>query len=246
MQNIWVIARKEFTSYFSSIVAYSIAFLVLTILGVIFSLNMLSFATNPLISQTPDSQIVTGPLAFLLLLATPALTMRLIADEFRMGTMELLMTSPIQDYQLVIGKWFGAFLFELVLISISLIFPLILNQLVHPGIDQKQLIAGYLGVILVASALLGLGTGISALFQNPFAAFFTTLTLFIFLWWLIGVPSSLLSIGGDFFSYLDMGTQVYDNFSLGVIKLSSLTYLMSLTIIGLATGVVALDIKRWQ
>jgi ABC-2 type transport system permease protein len=246
MQNIWVIARKEFTSYFSSVVAYSIAFLVLTILGVIFAFTFLSLATNPYISQAPDSRIVTGPLAFLILLATPALTMRLIADEFRMGTMELLMTTPIHDYQLVIGKWFGAFLFELVLISISLIFPLILNQLVHPGIDQKQLIVGYLGVILVASALLGLGTGISAMFQNPFAAFFTTLTLFIILWWLIGVPSSLLSTGGDFFSYLDIGTQVYENFSLGVIKLTNLTYLISLTVIGLATGVVALDFKRWK
>ncbi len=246
MQNIWVIARKEFTNYFSSVVAYSIAFLVLTILGIIFVFTVLSYVTNPLISQAPDTRIVTGPLAFLLLLATPAITMRLIADEFRMGTMELLMTSPIHDYQLVIGKWFGAFLFELVLIAISLIFPLLLNQLVHPGIDQVQMMVGYFGVILVASALLGLGTGISAIFQNPFAAFFTTYALFIFLWWLVGVPSSLFTTGGEFFSYLDMGTQVYENFSQGIIKLSNFTYLLSLTVIGLSTGVVALDFKRWK
>jgi len=247
MRNIWTIAKREFNNYFSSPIAYTVAFLVLTIIGVIFVLNLLSFSNNPYgMTEAPDSRIVTGPMAFMLMLAIPAITMRLLADELRMGTMELLMTAPLRDFELVIGKWLGAFLFILVLIGISLIFPLILNQFVKPGIDQMQMIAGYLGVILAASALLGLGVGISALFDNQIAAFFSTLVLFVILWWLIGAPANILPVGGEVFAYLDMSSQVYNNFNEGVIKLSSVVYFLSLTSLGLFVGSTAVEVRRWR
>ena len=172
--------------------------------------------------------------------------MRLIADEIRMGTMELLMTAPLRDFELVIGKWLGAFLFILVLIGISLIFPLMLNQLVKPGIDQMQMISGYLGVILAAAALLGIGVGISALFENQIAAFFTTLVIFVILWWLIGAPANILPTGGEIFAYLDMSSQVYNNFNEGVIKLSNVVYFLSLTALGLFIGSTAVEVRRWR
>jgi ABC-2 type transport system permease protein len=247
MRNIWTIARREFNNYFSNAVAYTVAFLILTIIGVIFVLNILSFSSNPYgVSQAPDARMVTGPMAFMLMLAIPALTMRLLADELRMGTMELLMTAPLRDYELVIGKWLGAFLFILVLIGISLVFPLMLNQMVSPGIDQMQMVAGYLGVILAAAALLGLGVGISALFNNQIAAFFTTLVLFVVLWWLIGAPASILPNGGEIFAYLDMSSQVYNNFNEGVIKLTSVIYFLSLTGLGLFIGSTAVEVRRWR
>ncbi len=247
MSNIWTIAKREFNNYFSSPVAYTVAFLVLTILGVIFVLNIMSFSSNQYgITTAPDARIVTGPMAFMLMLSIPALTMRLIADEIRMGTMELLMTAPLRDFELVIGKWLGAFLFILVLIGISLIFPLMLNQLVKPGIDQMQMISGYLGVILAAAALLGIGIGISALFENQIAAFFTTLVLFVILWWLIGAPANILPSGGEIFAYLDMSSQVYNNFNEGVIKLSNVVYFLSLTGLGLFIGSTAVEVRRWR
>ena len=247
MRNIWTIAKREFNNYFSSPVAYTVGFLVLTIIGVIFVLNVLSYSNNPFgTAEAPDARLVTGPMAFMLMLAIPALTMRLLADELRMGTMELLMTAPLHDYELVIGKWLGAFMFILVLIGISLVFPLMLNQLVKPGIDQMQMMAGYLGVILAAGALLGLGVGISALFNNQIAAFFTTLVLFVILWWLIGAPASILPTGGEVFSYLDMSSQVYNNFNQGVIKVSSLVYFLSLTGLGLFIGSTAVEMRRWR
>jgi len=247
MRNIWTIARREFNNYFSNAVAYTVAFLILTIVAVIFVLNILSFSSNPYgVSQAPDSRMVTGPMAFMLMLAIPALTMRLLADELRMGTMELLMTAPLRDYELVVGKWLGAFLFILVLIGISLVFPLMLNQMVDPGIDQMQMVAGYLGVILAAAALLGLGVGISALFNNQISAFFTTLVLFVILWWLIGAPASILPTGGEIFAYLDMSSQVYNNFNEGIIKLSSVVYFLSLTALGLFIGSTAVEVRRWR
>lgn len=247
MRNIWTIAKREFSNYFSSPVAYAVAFLILSIVGIIFVLNLLIFSNNPYgMADAPDTRMVTGPLAFMLMLAIPALTMRLLADEVRMGTMELLLTAPLRDFELVVGKWLGAFLFILVLIAITLIFPIMLNQMVTPGIDQMQMMASYLGVILAAAALLGIGVGISAIFDNQIAAFFTTLVIFVVLWWLIGAPANILPKGGEIFAYLDLSSQLQSNFTEGVLKLSSIVYLLSLTCLGLFIGSTAVEIRRWR
>jgi ABC-2 type transport system permease protein len=181
------------------------------------------------------------------MLFTPALTMRLIADEVRMGTMELLLTAPLRDYEMVVGKWLGAFLFILLLIAITLIFPIIFNIMTENGIDQKLLISNYVGTILVAAALLSMGIAISAIFSNQIAAFFTTMALFIVLWWLIGAPATMLPQGGgDVFRYLSMSSQFSDNFLRGSVSPSSIVYFLSLTGLGLFIGSTAVEIRRWR
>lgn len=247
MRNIWTIAKREFDNYFTSPIAYAVAFLFLTVLGLIFVLNIFAYTSNPFgYADAPDTRMVTGPMAFLLVLAIPALTMRLVADEVRMGTMELLLTAPVRDFELIAGKWLGVFMFMLTLIGITLVFPLLLDQLVRPGIDQVLMLSGYLGIILTTAALLALGVGFSSLFSNQVAAFFATISVFIVLWWLIGAPAGILPIGGDFFRYLDLSSQVYDNFNEGVLKLSSIVYLLSLIGLGLFIGTTAVEIRRWR
>jgi ABC-2 type transport system permease protein len=110
--------------------------------------------------------VVTGPLIFLLIFACPAFTMRLISEETRLGTMELLLTSPVRDYELVLGKWLGSFLFVLTLIALSWIYPILLNIIIDPGIDQGPLVSGYLGLVLAAGAFLAIGIAISSLFET--------------------------------------------------------------------------------
>lgn len=247
MRNIWTIAKREFNLYFISPVAYTIGFLFLFIVGLIFIINIGSLSLNQFgFSSAPDIRIVTGPMAFLLLLTTPAITMRLVADEIRMGTMELLLTGPIRDFELIAGKWLGAFLFVLTLLAFSLVFPILMNRLVTPGIDQLQMLAAYLGVILLAAAFLGLGVGISAIFSNQIAAFFSTLVVFIVLWWLVGAPANILPSGGEIFRYLDMSSQFYDNFNSGIISLSGVVYYLSLTTLGLFIGTISIEIRRWR
>jgi ABC-2 type transport system permease protein len=246
MRNIWIIAKKEFSQYFISPIAYSVAFLLLGIVGILFTLTLLELSSTQS-ATAPDSRNTTYAVAFLLMLLTPALTMRLIADEVRMGTMELLLTAPLRDYELVVGKWLGAFLFILVLIAITLVFPIIFNAMTENGIDQKLLISNYLGVILVAAALLAIGIGISAIFSNQIAAFFTTMALFIVLWWLIGAPANLLPQGGgEIFKYLSISTQFAENFNQGSVSLSSIIYFLSLTGLGLFVGSTAVEIRRWR
>lgn len=243
MRNIWIIAKKELVQYFSSPIAYSVAVLLLGTLGLLFAITMLTITDT---STPPDTRSNSYAVAFLLMLFTPALTMRLIADEARMGTMELLLTAPLRDYEMVLGKWLGSFMFIMILIAISLVFPAMLNAMVDPGIDQILLISNYVGIILVAASLLALGVGISALFSNQIAAFFTTLALFIVLWWLIGAPSSFLPQGGEIFKYLSISNQFGDNFIQGSVLPSSIVYFLSLTGLGLFIGSAAVEIRRWR
>jgi ABC-2 type transport system permease protein len=246
MRNIWTIAKREYSQYFISPIAYAVAFLLLVVTGLVFVLTIMSISQNQsFTSDAPDTRAVTSLIAFLLMLFTPALTMRLIADEIRMGTMELLLTAPLRDYELVIGKWLGVFLFILTLIAITLIFPFMMNGMAKPGIDQVLMMSGYLGVILVAAALLSLGVGISAIFSNQIAAFFTTMALFIVLWWLIGAPANILPSGGEVFNYLSISSQL-SSINNGSLSLSGVIYFLSLTALGLFVGSTAVEIRRWR
>jgi ABC-2 type transport system permease protein len=249
MRNIWIIAKREFNHYFISPIAYVVAFMILLTIGIIFAINIYFFIQNAFQSfgQVPDISPITGAFGFLLVLSIPAITMRLLADEARMGTLELLLTAPVRDFELVAGKWLGSFLFMLTILAITLVYPLILNGLVTPGIDQQLVISSYLGVILVTAAFLALGTGISAVFTNQIAAFFITLSTFVFLWWLIGFPAQVLQgTGSEVFRYLDMKTHFYDALNVGSIKLSDLVYFFSLIALGLFMGTTAVEVRRWR
>jgi len=248
MRNIWTIAKREYNHYFISPLAYVVAFIILMPLGIYFA--VIVFATSQQAfsgAPPPDISPITWLFCFLLVFTTPVLTMRLISDEARMGTLELLLTAPIRDFELVVGKWLSAFLFILTILAITLIFPLILHfRLVSPGIDQKLFLSAYLGVILVAGAFLALGVGISAIFTNQFAAFFVTFGLFFFLWFLVSLPASLIPTGGDALNYLNMSSHFNDGFNAGNVKLSDIVYYISLIALGLFMGTTAIEVRRWR
>jgi ABC-2 type transport system permease protein len=249
MRNIWIIAKREYNHYFISPIAYVVAFMILLTIGIIFAINIYFFIQNAFQSfgQVPDISPITGAFGFLLVLSIPAITMRLLADEARMGTLELLLTAPVRDFELVAGKWLGGFLFMLSILAITLVYPLILNSLVTPGIDQQLVISSYLGVILVTAAFLALGVGISAVFTNQIAAFFITLSTFVLLWWLIGFPAQVLQgTASEVFRYLDMKTHFYDALNIGSIRLSDLVYFFSLIALGLFVGTTAVEVRRWR
>jgi len=260
MRNIWTIAKREYDHYFISPIAYVVAFAILLAIGVVFGINFFYFTQTAYqnFGAAPDISPVTGVFVFLLVLSTPALTMRLISDEARMGTLELLLTAPLKDSELVIGKWLGGMLYILTLIAVTLIYPLMLNGIkigsftllngfVSPGIDMNVMLTSYLGMILIAGVFLALGTGVSAMFTNQIAAFFASFALFFFLWWLVGFPANVLTgSSAEFFRYLDMQSHFYGALSNGIINLSDLVYYISLIALGLFTGTVAVEMRRWR
>lgn len=248
MRNIWIIAKKEYDHYFITPNAYIISFVILFILGFLFTAVIRSATESALYgyASTPDITVINWWFAFLLMFGIPALTMRLVADENKTGTIELLLTAPIRDHELVIGKWLGSFLFIFSIIVVSLIYPIALNRFVTPGIDWKLVLSSYLGVTLIAASFLALGVGISAVFSNQIAAFFVSLITCLGLFFLIGIPANMMPTGGEFFNYMVMGTHFDNAFNRGSVNLSNIVYFVSLIVLGLFTGTAAVESRRWK
>ncbi len=242
MRNIWTIARREYKLYFNTPMAYMVAFLYLLVVGLIFHTSLIQALYQ---QYPPGVEIVVGPMVTLIIFVTPAITMRLLAGEQSSGTIELLLTAPVRDWELVIGKWLGGFLFMFTLLAVTWVYPIILNNLVDPGIEQGTLITGYLGLFLLSASLIAIGVAVSSLFKNQNAAFFATLGVFL-LFWLIGIPAEASGSGGGVFSYLDIRTHFYSNLYYGVVDLSDVIYYLSLTILALFLGSVSIETRRWR
>jgi len=248
MRNIWTIARREYRHYFTSPIAYIVALLTLLTVGVYFVVIIYYLTNQSYYSNTaPGIDIVIGPMATVFLFASPALTMRLLADEQRMGTLELLLTTPIKEGELVVGKWLGAFLFLLTIIAVTLVFPIVLNKLTSPGIDQGAMISAYAAIILLTAAFLAIGTAMSSFFNNQFAAFFATLAVLILFWWLIRMPTYIIQNNtiNNILNYVDLNNR-FTTMLTGTMSLSDIVYPISLTALGLFLSAIAVEIRRWR
>ena len=247
MRNIWTIAKREYDNYFNSPLAYVVAFAILLPLGIYFALILWVTAQQSFMGGgAPEATPINWLFVFLMIFLSPALTMRSLSDEARMGTLELMLTAPVRDFELVAGKWLGAMLFVLSLALVTLVYPIILNNFVTPSIDWMVILSSYIGLILVTSALLAIGVGISAVFTNQFAAFFSTLGLFFFLWFMISLPASYLQESGEILNYLSLSNHFSQSMNIGTINLGDIAYYLSLTVLGLFVGTTAIEIRRWR
>lgn len=244
MRNIWVIAEKEFKHFFISPIAYAVAFAVLLFLGVIFYVNILAASMQ---MYGPTIQIILNPLATLLLFMTPAITMRSLAEEQKTGTLEILLTAPVRDWEVVVGKWLGSILFLITLLALTLPFAIFLNYLISPGIDQGLMAAGYLGIFLLGAAFLAIGVMTSSFFSNQIASFFATLGILLGLW-IIGFPTQVMSqtAGVEVLRFLDMGMHFFSSFLVGVIDLKDVVYFLSVITLALFIGTVSVETRRWR
>jgi ABC-2 type transport system permease protein len=243
MRNIWIIAMKEFKQFVISPVAYAIAFAILLILGILFYANVLAASAQ---QYAPTVQIIIGPLVTLFLFSTPAITMRALAEEQKNGTLEILLTAPVRDWEVVVGKWLGGMLFILALLLLTWFFPIVLNQIIEPGIDQGLMASGYLGLVLLSSAFLAIGVMASSFFTNQIAAFFATLGILLVLW-MISYPAQVMGAsGGELLRYLDLSEHFYNTFYRGVIELKDIVYYISVTALALFLGSISVETRRWR
>lgn len=243
MRNIWVIARKEYKHFFISPIAYAVAFAILLILGILFYANVLSASIQ---QSAPTIQIILAPLTTLFLFTIPGITMRSLAEEQKAGTLELLLTAPVRDWEVVVGKWLGAMLFVITVLALTWFFPILLNQIVSPGIDQGLMLAGYLGMILLTGAFLAIGVMTSSFFSNQIAAFFASLGILLVLW-MISYPAQVMgAAGGEVLRYLDMSEHFYSTFLRGIIELKDIVYYVSVIALALFLGSVSVEARRWR
>jgi len=236
MRNIWAIAEKETRSYFASPLAYVIlaAFLVAT--GYFFSAILA-------LSREATMRYIFDNMGVILLLLSPILTMRLLAEEQRTGTIEVLLTGPVRDIEVILGKYFASLIFLIVMLGLTLYFPLLLTRIGNP--DPGPIIAGYVGLILFGASFMSVGLLMSSLTQNQIvAAVLTFVTLLIL--WTIDASSNLF--GGSasaVLSYLAVASH-YADFGKGVIDTKDVIYYLSLVAIGLFLATRSLEARRWR
>ena len=244
MRNIWTIFKREFSYYFVSPVSYAVLFMFLIVLGLIFIYDLLGAASS---GQAPVvEQWILGPFVTLALFLTAFITMRLVAEENRTGTMELMMTAPVREWELIVGKWVAALGFYLVIIGATLIYALIANAYTVPGIDLNTLFSAYLGLICLVGALLAIGVFTSTLFSNQIAAAFSQLAILLGLW-LVGLPfQSQTGAVADIVRYLDISAHYYDNFAQGAIALTDVAYYVSLIVFFLFAASRVIESRRWR
>ncbi len=246
MRNVWIIARREYKLFFISPTAYVVAFFFMILLGWFFYSALRDAIIQAAYqSFAPGVQIIISPLVTLLLFVMPAITMKSIAEEMRMGTMELLLTAPVKDWELVVGKWLGAFLFMLSLLVVTWIFPIVLNFLIKPGIDQGVFLAGYLGLILMVASLAAIGVFISSLFNNQVVVFLVSLAIVLVFWLVRPASDSTGGFGNQILTYLNF-IDHYLSFYQGTINLSDVVYYLSMTSLALLLGTMSIEIRRWR
>jgi ABC-2 type transport system permease protein len=243
MQNILIIGRREYSSFYNSLTAYAVAIMIFLALGILFYANVVAAQLQQF---APGIQIVLNPLVTILLFTAPGITMKSLSEEQKSGTLELLMTAPVRDWELIAGKWLGCFLFLFTIQLASLVFPAILNLLVSPGLDIGLLISNYLGLTLFISALSAIGVATSSFFGNQVAAYFATLGIILSLW-MIGFPAQAAGgAGGSILQYLSITEHFFDSFFIGLIELKDVVYYLSLTMFALFLGSLSINSKRWR
>lgn len=245
MRNVWTIAKREFSHYFTSPIAYAVAFAVFILLGLLYFFNVLQSSLSPSPSA-PDIRATVSPMGFMLMLVIPALSMRLLAEEQRQGTIELLLTAPLRDWELVLGKWVGAFGFICVLLIATWVYPLITYLFTdQAGVDQRLLYSSYLGLAFLAGAMLSLGVLTSAITENQIVAFLLALGILLGLWF-ASTPARAFTSAESVISYLDFADHYYTNFVRGVVDTTDLVYYASVTIASLVIATQVVQARRWR
>jgi len=219
MRNMLTIAQRELMGYFTSPMAYAAMLFMLGICGLIFVLS----TAQP--GAKADMTGIFHSMVFLSLLLCPVITMGLLAAETNSGTYELLMTRPVRDMDVVVGKFLGALGLYLAILVVSLEFPLIFAGFGQP--DWGQILCGYLGLLLAGMAFLAVGVFTSSLTSNQIASWLMGLILLLFFWLVGWIGTGGTSLLGDIAKSLSS----YENFGeleKGIIASKSVIYFLSL------------------
>ena len=238
MLNMFAIMRKELRTYFASPVAYVVIAAFLFISGYLFAI----LVTAPTGQGEASMAIVFGNVAVILLLIAPALTMRLLAEEQRSGTIELLLTSPVQDWEVVVGKYLASVVLFLVPVAMTVVFPVILFRYGNP--DIGPMIGGYVGMVLFGAAFLAIGVLASSLTQNQVIAALVAVAILLALWLLNAFTSAFRPPISDALNYLTIIGH-YSDFGRGVIDSKDVIYYLSVIVVALFLGTRALETRRW-
>jgi len=227
MKSVWIIARRELGSFFDSLTAYIMLLLFLGFSGLF---TWLVGSDVFLVGQA-SLRSFFGIAYWTLFFFAPALTMRLLAEERRSGTLEMLLTKAVTDRQVVLGK----FLSTLILVAIALAFtlPYVITIANIGNLDNGGVLCGYLGLFLMSAAYISIGLFASSITSNQIVAFLTALFIGIFFHIIFDIlATTFRGFFGEIFHYLSLSVH-YESISRGVVDSKDIIYFLSLVILGL-------------
>lgn len=236
MNAVFAIAERELKSYFTSPVAYVVTGLFLAMSGYLFSVILVQ-------SSEASMRFIMQNLSVIFLFIMPFLTMRLLAEEQRTGTVELLLTNPIRDHEVVLGKFLGSTVFFLVMLLLTLYYPFLLFTYGNP--DRGPILSGYLGLLLQGMAFLSVGLFASSLTQNQIIAAVLSFTILLILWLAEAASNVLGAPMRDILRYLSITGHAQD-FPRGVIDTTHIVFFLSVMAASLFLATLSLQTRRWN
>jgi ABC-2 type transport system permease protein len=252
--NVFTICAKELSTYFRSPIAYGVMAFFALIAGWFFYAATAIFVQQGLQSAMMGQSVpmnvnewvirnVLSNMGVVFLLLMPMITMRLFAEEKRSGTMELLVTSPLHDWEIIVGKWMAAMVLFSCMLGISLLNMATLFAYGNP--DWRPMAVGYLGLLLQGGGLLAIGTFISSTTRNQIVAGVATFAVCLMLWvldWASSFGSSALLKVVSYLSFIAH----FESFARGVIDSKDVIYFISVILLGLFLTARSMESMRWR
>jgi ABC-2 type transport system permease protein len=260
MRSTYAIYRKEMGHYFVSPVAYVVVGVFLILAGFFFDRIADFYIQNSLAAEMQSLRLGVPPdidvpseifrsffdlLSSLILFLTPVLTMAVYSEERKRGTIELLMTSPITETQIVLGKFFAELSLFAIMMFPTAVYVFFLYFHSDPRPPVSLILVGYLGVLLLGGSLLALGGFISSLTENQIVAAVLTFGAFLMLWVIDLGGRGAGSTSGEILQYISV-IHHYDDFTRGIIDTSSLVYYLSFFVFFIFLTVRSIDSIRWR
>jgi ABC-2 type transport system permease protein len=254
MRNVWIICRKELRSYFVSPIAYLLLAMFAIVFGFFFwnavgyfvYVGMEAQMRGGMLPMSVNEQVIrplVSNVSVIGLFLIPMITMRLFAEEKRSGTIELLVTSPVRDSEVILGKWLAAMLlYSGMLLLTALNFAWLFR---YGNPDWKPVAVGYLGLLLQAGTLLAIGTFISTLTRNQIIAGAATFGICLLLWVLEWVSNYESSTWARVMAYLSVLTH-FDSFSKGLLSLKDAVFYGTAIFLGLFLTARSMESLRWR
>lgn len=238
MRNIPTMTQRELAAQFFSPIAYVVLAVFLVVSGIFFVMTTFT----PGGEASVRALFVNLPLILVFIL--PMLTMRLLSEEFRNGTIETLMTAPINDAEVIVGKFFGALLFFCIMLAATLVYPILVSA--YGGLDAGLTTSAYLGILLVGALYIAVGVFFSACTHNQVIA---VLCSFVFL--------AIMTFLADALARNQEGTTRvllqhlsivahYKDFARGLLDTNHLVYFLTSTVLFLFLAVKVLEFRRWR
>ena len=255
MSNILAIAQKELKSYFASPIAYIVIGFFALVFGYFFYALLLFFdrqsmqmaglggGAQPVNVNEQMIRPVFQNAMVILLFVLPMITMRTYSEEKRSGTIELLLTSPVTDFQIIVGKFLGAMGLYIAMLAITLIHIGLLFAFGDP--EWLPIATTYLGLILMGGCFISVGLLISSLTKNQIVAGMVTFVVFLMLWIINWVASFTGPTTTEILNYLSI-TEHLDDFTRGILDTRHLVYYVSFIAFGLFLTSRSVDMERWR